>query len=252
MAGSAHAVLLNLDPNVVPDAKSKNWITYQQTDWDGNNGFTMNIGGGWSEFETINGEYFVQGTGEGGAGNYSLTAYFDNMGVFQAGAGGTVLLTYTNMFPIGHSTPGPTGGILASGDLTEFGWGGFGAAGVFEFTFDWNGPSDYRDDFGGAYGGTRISTFDLSELQVDGNDDPIDTHSGAPSYAPTALLGIGDWDLDELMKMEFATPDVHFGGNNNTSGDTFIPVPAAIWFMGSALAMLGMLRRRFSGGAQPA
>jgi len=164
--------------------------------------------------------------------NYDLTV------ILGFAAGGTTLsgillndpwsgdpLYTSNVVATGMTlVPGFTSGTIVSGTPTSavpygfsaaFGHSGTDLAGVFEFKF--NNVSGDMAAFGDN-GGLIASTFNLAH----------------------ALLPVGGgatWD----------SKGVDFWKNNfsaTVNVDTFVPVPAAAWMFGSALASIAWLRRR--------
>lgn len=164
--------------------------------------------------------------------NYNLTV------ILGFNAGGTALsgillndpysgdaLYTSNLVATGMTTyPGFTSGTIVSGTPTSaipygfsavFGHSGTDAAGTFEFMF--NNVGGDMAAFG-SNGGIIASTFNLSHALLPGG-------------------GAATWD----------SKGVNFWKNNfsgTVNVDTFVPVPAAVWLFGSALASMGWLRRR--------
>lgn len=112
----------------------------------------------------------------------------------------------------------------------SFGYAGTSKAGIFEFVFN-NIGGDFRA-YSTNQGGIIISTFNLCR----GTFSVPGTNTGTCSKAgPTTTWdsqGVGFW------KSNFTA---------QANADTFVPVPAAVWLFGSALAGLTMARRRKSG-----
>jgi hypothetical protein len=146
-------------------------------------------------------------------------------GNFSAAAnvGKTPLMTHTM-----------TGGVLSSGTATAASWGCtegafggiVGAHICGNFTLGTNGTVD-----------STVGNSGTAVTVVIGGDDSA---SGAPqslanSYSGMALtnLGGGNWRLSN---------------STGTSGYEFnfnvVPVPAAVWLFGSALGLMGVMRRR--------
>lgn len=229
IAGNAHAVLLGIIPDQVPDAKSRNTINYYFTNGnDATGGFTMEIDGLVTLLDDGISSTVVDGACAGGLGCYNLDATFNSSGVWQSG---TIQLTGTAP----SATPIHTSGLLVDGILTNFGWGGNGASGLFEFSFDLL-TSDFKDIWSAANGGSVIDTRELAFGA--GNLGACDDFVTTDCY-------VGDWDATSLMTQEFSTaqpPGIFLSGG--TTGDTFVPVPAALWLLGSALGLLGFMRRR--------
>ena len=133
----------------------------------------------------------------------------------------------SNVTARGKTTaPGYGGPVIVSGTPTNatlppfnkaynFGYAGTGKAGIFEFVFN-NVGGNYG--VAGLAGGIIVSTNGNSLIHP--------------------LLGTGTWD----------SKGVNFWKNNfsasNVIVDTFVPVPAALWLFGSALAGLTVVRRR--------
>ncbi len=143
----------------------------------------------------VNGSGFVTVVG----GNFSLDAVLDSSGVFQSGS---LSVTGTT------GDPGFPGTSLLTATLTDFGFGGSGPAGVFEFAMNVTGGD--MAAFGSS-GGVIASTFSLS-----------------PS-------GGINWD---------ATLDFQQNFSATVNVDAFVPVPAAVWLFGSALLGMAGLGRR--------
>jgi hypothetical protein len=110
----------------------------------------------------------------------------------------------------------------------EFGYAGTSKAGIFEFVFN-NIGGDFR-----AYstndGGIIISTFNLCRGVFNITTKACGTSPATPTTVWDAQ-GINFWKSN-------------FAGTANA--DTFVPVPAALWLFGSALAGLTVVRRRKS------
>jgi len=164
--------------------------------------------------------------------NYDLTV------ILGFAAGGTALsgillndpwsgdsLYTSNLIATGLTpAPGFASGTIVSGTPTsaipygfsaQFGYSGTDLAGTFEFKFD-NVAGDMA--VFGNNGGLIASTFNLTHTLLPGG-------------------GGATWD----------SKGVDFWKNNfsaTVNVDTFVPVPAAAWMFGSALASIGWLRRR--------
>jgi hypothetical protein len=155
---------------------------------------------------------------------YQLTADFDAVGNF---VGGTVLISGD----AGQLDPGTwDGGTLLSSDtLTHFGFSGVGDSGTFEFlTGAFTGDmAQFGDNFGA---GIIMSTFDLT---IPGSG------KGKNKTPPQPWSGVWDPLNDNDMSMFVGTS---FSGTAII--DTFVPVPAAVWLFGSALGLLGWMRRK--------
>jgi hypothetical protein len=122
---------------------------------------------------------------------------------------------------------GFTSGTLVSGTPTnatlppynkayDFGYSGANQAGTFEFVFN-NIGGDFRA-FSSNQGGIIATTTTLSRI----------------GSTPTT-----DWDLQGIA----------FWQSNFTAMvdvDTFVPIPAAVWLFGSALGVMGVMRRKIS------
>lgn len=243
-AGSANAVLLNLDPDVTPDAKARNTIDYYYTNGtDNTGGFTMEVRGYVTQLVDDNGVHNASGgnvTGtpcQFGFGCYTLDAYFDSSGSFVSGT-----ISLTGGFPT--SSPLVNSGTIVTGDLVDFGWGGTNESGLFEFFYDCTG-GDYCDDaiWDADNGGTVIDTRELAfgAHMVNSCDGSV----GDMCY------NLGDWDASGLMTQEFSTgkctnpnPTLCTALSGLTTSDTFVPVPAAMWLFGPALGLLAFMRRR--------
>lgn len=147
----------------------------------------------------------IDGDFEGIAGgSYSLTANFDGAGSF---VDGTVVATGTSIVAGSDFTSG----TIVTGDLTDFGYGGSGAAGTFDFFFD-NVGGDMAA-FYTTYAGIVINTSTLSSAS-------------------------GNWDTGGL---DFQANFSATSANVNTT----VPIPAAIWLFGSGLlGLFGSARAR--------
>lgn len=133
------------------------------------------------------------------SGGYTLTANFDGAGSFVDG----------NLLGTGTSTdPRYSGPTIVSGDLTDFGFGGTGSAGTFDFFFD-NVGGDFAA-FYTNYAGVIANITGLNEAT-------------------------GDWETGLDFQASFSA-----GANVNTT----VPVPAAVWLFGSGLIGLAGLGRR--------
>ena len=148
-------------------------------------------------------------------GDYNLTANFDGTGTFT---GGTLLTTYAGIVTLnpgsGNDVSGMTGGTALSGDLTASGFDGVDAVGILDFTF-LNAGGDI--------------------LGILPTIDPL----GGVIANITTLAGVsGAWDPNMDFQSSFSATGVNV--------DTFVPVPAAVWLMGSGLlSLFGFkLRRR--------
>jgi len=144
-------------------------------------------------------------------GSYSLTANFSGAGVFDP-TGSSLTATGTSL-DTGFEGGAYQSGTLVTGDLFNFGFGGNGAAGIFEFEF--NNVGGDMAAFG-SLGGATIPVFDLT-----------------PAYG-------GNWD--PLLTNNPAFWQQSFTATSNV--DTFVPVPATVWLFGSGLlAMAGVARK---------
>lgn len=168
--------------------------------------------------------------------NYSLTVIlgFDATGTALSGIlasdpwTGDALYT-SALAALGNTaTPGYLGLNLVSGAPTNataapfnmafnFGYGGTEAAGTFEFVFN-NVTGNFASV--GQVGGVIISTTAL-------------VHALLPAGG-----AIETWDSKGISfwKTNFSA--------SNALTDTFVPVPAAAWMFGSAMAVMGLVRRR--------
>jgi hypothetical protein len=171
----------------------------------------------------------------GSAPNYSLTV------ILGFGAGGTALSTilatdpcsgtcsdsgaYSSAlaaygttanvnFQSGTIVTGTPTSATAFGYAYPFGWGGQNRAGIFEFVFDnVGGDMGVVDDHGGIIASTTNLTHPLLTTSP-----PVET-----------------WDSN----------GVNFWKNNfsaTVTVDTFVPVPAAVWLLGSGLLSLFGMR----------
>lgn len=168
--------------------------------------------------------------------NYSLTAILGFNGTGTAISGilasdpwtGDALYT-SALAALGNTaTPGYLGLNLVSGTPTNataapfnmafnFGYGGTEAAGIFEFVFN-NVTGNFASV--GQVGGVILSTTAL-------------VHALLPAGG-----AIETWDSKGInfWKTNFSA--------SNALSDTFVPVPAAAWMFGSAMAVMGLVRRR--------
>jgi hypothetical protein len=140
------------------------------------------------------------------------------------------------------TTAGFTSGTLVTGNITsalappynkayQFGYAGTSKAGIFEFVFN-NIGGDFRA-YSTNQGGIIISTFNLCRGTFNITTKACGT---SPSTPTTAWDGLGGQGID-FWKSNFA---------GTANADTFVPVPAALWLFGSALAGLTVVRRRKS------
>ena len=237
--GNANAVLLGLIPDPIPDAKARNTIDYYFTNGSNSSGgFTMEIRGLITGVDDGAGLHNVSGSCLT-LGCYSLDATFSSAGDFSAG---TISLTGTAP----TSARLANSGTIFAGTLTKFGWGGNDQSGLFEFFIDQPLSGDFVADEwwcnspqnngpchnGGTIIDTREIAFGAGML-------------GTCNGADTSGCFTGDWDTSGLMTQEFSTaksPGAFLSGA--TTGDTFVPVPAAMWLFGSAIGFLSFMRRR--------
>jgi hypothetical protein len=137
------------------------------------------------------------------------------------------------------TTAGFTSGTLVTGTPVNatlppynkaynFGYAGTSKAGIFEFVFN-NIGGDFRA-YSTNQGGIIINTFNLCRGTFTISTKACSTSPATPTTSWDAQ-GIGFWKSN-------------FAGTANA--DTFVPVPAAIWLFGSALAGLTVARRRKS------
>ena len=186
------------------------------------------------------------------AGSNTLTVYsgVSSMTVSIAGAGFT-------------ASGGPSGGTVVS--PTNANW-------QVDTQLDtFNGSSDrltlnigVRDappnDFGGSVtgnpapvgGGSNAVTLQgLSIDLIDSNDDAFASLGANPD--PIAALNIALNNLGLFnnagpdraqVRLHFAPPLGEFSPSKITAN--IVPIPAAVWMFGSALGLLGALRRRFT------
>lgn len=202
----ATAASLNLSPGY-PDVGSGGTIGYSH---DGSSGlFEVDDSGTftitWNDGASLD---FI------GGATYDLNATFDSSGNFT---GGTVSITGASL----TANPLWAGPTILTATLTDFGFQGDGAAGVFEFKFDDAGGD--MADFGHA-GGIIISTFNLSGPGVTGVWDP--GNDGQPDFFLNDFSGTA------------------------SAVDSFIPVPGAAWLLGSALLGVAAVRRRAAGASR--
>ncbi len=177
-------------------------------------------------------DYTYTGGGSGGVlsidhvdiGGFGILFYTDSsLGLSNSGFFGTydlnALFDDAGNFVSGDLTvttndaiAGVTAGAdtILTGTLTNFGFSGIDDAGVLEFEFTPTGGVWGTYDWGGVIAGVTI----------DGGT------------APT-----GDWDLD---------PDTftQSWSSTNANGDTFVPIPGAVWLFASGFMALAGLSRR--------
>ncbi|MCL4780249.1 MAG: hypothetical protein KJ049_08650 [Gammaproteobacteria bacterium] len=181
------------------------------TTYSPNGSTNLNIAGSTATWDLDIGTGVATQTG----GNFSA----------KASVGKTLLFTHTM-----------TGGVLSSGTATASSWGC--AEGIFggivgahicgNFTLGGNGTVD--SIVGNS--GTAVTVTILGD----------DVASGAPqslanSYSGLSLsnLGGGNWRLSN------STGTSGYDFNFNVA---VVPVPAAVWLFGSALGLMGVMRRR--------
>ena len=244
---SAHAASLSLVPKY-PDIYSTNTINYDYTaitcyNSTGGTGACGTGGGGPGGYKLSNGV----DTGSGvftlagtpltidmesggpaplsitGTQSYSLTANFNTTGGVTSFTSGSLSVAGT---VAGFGSTNILTATLA--DTIEavgaFGFAGSNAYGLFEFTFNVTGGELFA--LGYDIGGVIASTASLCNGLLS---------AGCPS------LYLGNWDATTGQK--FMTKD--FSANMNTSANTYVPVPAAVWLFGSGLlGLLGFARRR--------
>ncbi len=124
-------------------------------------------------------------------------------------------LTSNPLFQSGTIVSGTPTSAVPYGYSAPFGYSGTDLAGVFEFKFI-NVGGDMLA--AGTGGGIIASTFNLSHTLLPGG-------------------GGATWDSKGINFWKNS-----FSGTVNV--DSFVPVPAAVWMFGSALASMGWLRRR--------
>jgi hypothetical protein len=196
----------------------------------------------------------VTGTYVAGSGATTSASQNYNLSVvFGFNAGGTALsgllasdpwtgdaLTSSSLAVKGKTTTaGFTSGTLVTGTPTsalappynkayQFGYAGASKAGIFEFVFN-NIGGDYRA-YSTNQGGIIISTGSTGFCR------------GVYTYTTKTCSGTTpttSWDSQGINFWKS-----NFSGQANA--DTFVPVPAAVWLFGSALAGLTVARRRKS------
>ncbi len=251
---SVHAASLYLVPKY-PDVYSTNTINYDYTaitcyNSTGGTGACGTGGGGPGGYKLSNGVdtgsgvFTVAGTpltidmesggpaalSITGTRSYSLTANFSTVGGVTSFASGSLGVTGT---VAGFGSTNILTATLA--DTTEavgaFGFAGSNAYGLFEFTFNVTGGELFA--LGYDMGGVIVNTSSLCNGLL-----------GSGSYTGgvcNSLYSSGTWDNTTGQK--FMTKD--FSASMNTSADTYVPVPAAVWLFGSGLlGLLGFARRR--------
>jgi len=204
---SGNAALLGLDSTgKFPDLTSNGTIDYSH---DGSSGlFELDDSGiflmSWAGATLTD---FISAT-------YDLNGTFDSSGNFT---GGSVTVTGSSA----TADPLWSGPNILTATLTDFGFQGDGAAGVFEFEF--SSATGDMTQFGHFSGGIIVTTVDLAGSGITATWDPGD--DGQPGFF-----------LQD------------FSGSAN-SVDTFVPVPPALWLFGTALAGLFGMRRATTGAA---
>ncbi|GAB6910091.1 exported hypothetical protein [Desulfosarcina cetonica] len=114
-----------------------------------------------------------------------------------------------------------TGTLVASTELVDFGWGGWGPVGTFEFIFENNVfPDWFGSEFDG-YAYVLVPIFNLS------------------------MLCIGDWDSEFGMSALFKSD-----WTAKSSVTTWVPIPASILLLGSGIGVLGIRTHRNRKGKQ--
>lgn len=251
---SAHAASLYL-VSKYPDIYSTNTINYDYTaitcyNSTGGTGTCGTGGGGPGGYKLSNGV----ATGSGvftlagtpltidmesggpaplsitGTRTYSLTANFSTVGGVTSFASGSLGVTGT---VAGFGSTNILTATLADNleAVGAFGFAGYNAAGLFEFTFNVTGGELFA--LGYDIGGVIVNTGSLCNGLL-----------GSGSYTSgvcNLLYSSGTWDNTTGQK--FMTKD--FSASMNTSADTYVPVPAAVWLFGSGLlGLLGFAGRR--------
>ena len=157
---------------------------------------------------------------------------------YSPDGGTTILSAVANGDANGHPTASLGNGdygFIVHGLLTSFAFDdqdpGSDDIGLFQFgfTIPTVGGGDYFDIWGGTTGGTIIDTRQL----LDGNFDPYTVEAGGTDWFDV------DGNGKTIMQTEF-----HALLNGQTTSDTFIPIPPAIWLFGSGMVLLGGLARK--------
>ncbi len=172
-----------------------------------------------------------------GTPNYSLMANFTTTAGVTSLSSGSISVTGTvsgfSNTTILSGTLGPTPGYP-----NPFGFGGYNGTGLFEFTFNLTGGEMY--DRGALYGGVILTASSLCNGLL-----------GSGSYTGSVCNSLfsGNWDSSTnpvMMNKDFSA-NQNTSANTFASANTFVPVPAAVWLLGSGLvALMGFARRRLS------
>jgi hypothetical protein len=147
---------------------------------------------------------------------FNLTANFSGAGVYQGGTISVYGTTTDPNFGSGTLLTATLADATDHGEAYPFGFSGTGNAGTFEFVFD-NVGGDFAA-YGNA-GGVIIGAFSISR---------------SPAWS-------GAWDPLSNSNPAFWQDDF---SSTLVTADAFVPVPAAVWLLGSALSVLGWIRRR--------
>lgn len=207
-ASSAQATALNLIP-ALPDFTLSN---DQNLSYDSGTGVLTISGGTIAGYEDENNFLWNVGSPE----SFTLTVTLDGSGNVLSGSftlDGIVRLSgppFTILYDGGTDVDG-----LITGQLTQFGWAGTGQnSGIIEMT--WNTGDGIISDIYGSTGGMILS---------------VNTGSGGSA----SFKGGKTFDANLLSD----------DWSGTAFGDVFVPVPAAVWLFGSALAgLMGFGRRR--------
>lgn len=147
---------------------------------------------------------------------FNLTANFSGAGAYLGGTLNVFGTTADPDFDSGTLLTATLADATDYGEAHSFGFSGTGNAGTFEFIIE-----NVGGDFGafGSAGGVIIGAFSISR---------------SPAWS-------GAWDPLSNSNPAFWQDDF---SSTTVTADAFVPVPATAWLLGSALSVLGWIRRR--------
>jgi len=131
------------------------------------------------------------------------------------------------------STPNRLGSneLPSTDHIISFGLGGFVAAFGFHFT----GPRDGEKD--------EIE-WTITINEIDGTENVIEVSKFTSSSSAPYYGFLSDVGIQQVVVVGGLTGQQPAFGFDNVSRSEIIPIPAAVWLFGSALGILGWVRRR--------